>query len=333
MARSLFVCAWLAAIMLLGGAITGCDSSGSAVQPPAGHGAERTLSGADASRGGTPGLCPGVVSDSRWMEWCGTFSPDGTEYYFYRYFGDSPSQMFVTTLADGVWTSPEPCAFTGEYSASEPHLTFDDQSLYFDWQRKASGPAATPEYYFVRRTADGWSEPEYAGQGMFMSSTRAGDIYVTDMSDHGFRKTYLARVDTDAGAFKGYERLDIQPYYGVQAHPGVAPDGSYMLFDVDGGSHLFVSFRQADGTWGEGIDLTKHGFDPLAGGGYVSPDGEYVFFALKDDIWWVDAEVIENLPWPESPAPSPGPSHQCSSLMPGLWNPGGLANSAWENCG
>ena len=43
---------------------------------------------------------------------------------------------------------------------------------------------------FVRRTADGWSEPEYAGQGMFMSSTRAGDIYVSDMSDHGFRKTY-----------------------------------------------------------------------------------------------------------------------------------------------
>ena len=72
------------------------------------------------------------------------------------------------------------------------------------------------------------------------------------------------------------------------------PDGSYLLFDVDG-SYLFASFRKADGTWGDAMDLTKHGFDPLAGGATVSPDGKYLFFALKDDIWWVDSRVIEEL--------------------------------------
>jgi len=64
---------------------------------------------------------------------------------------------------------------------------------------------------------------------------------------------------------------------------------------VEGGSYLFVSFKNQDGTWGEAIDLTEHGFDPLAGGAYISPDGKYLFFALRDDIWWVDIKVIENL--------------------------------------
>ena len=244
-------------------------------------------------------FAPGIVSDPRFMDWCGTFSPDGTEYYFYRYFGDSPSKILVTRLVDGRWTSPEPCAFTGESSAAEPCLTFDNQTLYFNWKVAVAGGEpgyqAEAEYYFVERTADGWSEPRHAGQGMFMSSARDGQIYTTDMSLRATGKTYLARVERDDGVFKAYERLSIEPYYGSQAHPGIAPDGSYILFDVDGGSHLFVSFKQADGTWGEAIDLTKHGFDPLAGGAYVSPDGEYLFFALRDDIWWVDAKVIESL--------------------------------------
>ena len=244
-------------------------------------------------------FAPGIVSDTRFMEWCGTFSPDGTEYYFYRYFGDSPSKIFATMLVDGRWTPPEPCAFTGESSAAEPHLTFDNQTLYFNWKVAVAGGEpgyqAEAEYYFVERTADGWSEPLQAGQGMFMSSTRDGQIYTTDMSSRATGKTYLAKVERDDGVFEAYERLSIEPHYGSQAHPGIAPDGSYILFDVDGGSHLFVSFKQVDGTWGEAIDLTKHGFDPLAGGASVSPDGKYLFFALRDDIWWVDIKVIESL--------------------------------------
>ena len=275
---------------------------------PASNGTSPTTTGPGASGPylgqEPPGMqaeifAPGIVSDARFMEWCGTFSPDGTEYYFYRYFGDSPSEIFVTRMVDGLWSATEPCTFTGESSAAEPHLTFDNQTLYFNWKvavaEGESGYQGEAEYYFVERTADGWSEPRHAGQGMFMSSTSDGQVYTTDMSSRATGKTYLAKVERDDGVFTAYERLSIEPYYGSQAHPGIAPDGSYILFDVDGGSHLFVSFKQADGTWGEAIDLTKHGFDPLAGGAYVSPDGKYLFFALKDDIWWVDIKVIDSV--------------------------------------
>jgi hypothetical protein len=80
-----------------------------------------------------------------------------------------------------------------------------------------------------------------------------------------------------------------------QAHPCVAPDGSYLLFDVRGGNYLYFCSKMPDGTWGEAIDLTRHGFDPMAGGAYASPDGKYLFFHLNGDIWWVNINVIENL--------------------------------------
>jgi hypothetical protein len=148
----------------------------------------------------------------------------------------------------------------------------------------------------VARTATGWSTPQYAGQGMFLSSSRDGQLYITDMSYLKTQgRTNLARVSTDIGIFSPYEKLNVPNLYGIPAHPCIAPDGSFILFDVNHGSHLFVSFVKDDGTWGESIDLTEHGFDHLAGGAYVSPDGKSLFFGLSDDIWWVDIKTIESL--------------------------------------
>jgi hypothetical protein len=241
-------------------------------------------------------FAPGIVSDPSLFEYCGTFSPDGNEYYFNRISEDSQHMLLFTKVVDGQWTAPEQLALTAGYTAGEPHVTFDNKRLYFMWQRPApEDKPGWPAYWVVERTANGWSEPQYAGQGMFLSSSLDGQIYTTDMSSSKTnRKTYLARVTTADGVFTNYERLAIPNLSGSYAHPCIAPDGSYLLFDVDG-SHLFVSFRKADGTWGDAIDLTTRGFDPMAGGPYISPDGKYLFFGLKDDIWWVDSEVIEEL--------------------------------------
>jgi Tol biopolymer transport system component len=249
----------------------------------------------------TPGMepevfAPGIVSGSD-FEYSGTFSPDGNEYYFYRFYEDlQEGRILFSQITNGNWTTPEQLAFTGEYGASEPHLTFDNKRLYFMWKHPVPpGQPAFPAYFFVERTPNGWSEPKYAGQGMFLSSSRDGQLYTTDMSQHTYGMTYLAKVTVNDGLFTNYEKLPIQTRPGSQAHPCIAPDGSYLLFDVNGGQYLYVSFKNVDGTWGEAIDLTEHGFDRQAGGAYVSPDGKYLFFSLRGDIWWVDIKVIENL--------------------------------------
>ena len=255
--------------------------------------------------GTTPEVfAPGIVSRPDSTEFSGTFSPDGTEYYFYRVSVDSSSTILFSTLLDGEWTAPEQLPATAGYDAYTPHLTLDNQRLYFGWRHPApEGQPGSPSeigIYVLRRTQAGWSEPDFAGEGMFPSSSRDGQMYVTDLSSRDSNgQTYLARIALQGDRFADYERLPIDSGWGSQAHPCIAPDGSYLLFDVQGGAHLYVSFRNADGSWGDAIDLTQHGFDRLAGGAYVSPDGKYLFFALRDDIWWVDASVIEALRPPE----------------------------------
>jgi hypothetical protein len=243
---------------------------------------------------------PGIVSIPRFNEYSGTFSPDHTEYYFYRFSSTTLSILLFSRLVNGKWTAPEECAFSRGYGASEPLLTSDSRRLYFMWNRPVEqgqpGYGQNIKYYFVERTADGWSTPRYAGPGMFMSSDRDGRLFVTDISSLPVDgRSYLSRVTTSDGLFTGFETLNIQPYFGRQAHPCIAPDGSYILFDVTDGSHLFISFRKPDGSWGEAIDLAKHGFDLKAGGATISPDGHYLFFSLSGDMWWVDIKVIETL--------------------------------------
>ena len=252
-----------------------------------------------------PGLtpeifAPGVVSIPGATEYSGSFSPDGNEYYFYRFSENSPARILFSAVVDGKWTAPEPAAFAKGYPAFEPHITFDNKKLYFGWGHPLpdgeSGDPNIPGTWVTNRTADGWSSPMYAGQGMFVSSSRDGSVYTTDMSSRNIDgTTSLAHVITKHGRFTGFERLAIQSHAGNQAHPCIAPDGSYLLFDVEGGNHLFVCFKRADGNWGEAIDLVSHGFDPKAGGAYISPDGKYLFFHLRGDLWWVDVKVFEGL--------------------------------------
>lgn len=251
-----------------------------------------------------PGLeprlfAPGFVSNPDSNEYSGSFSPDGSEYYFYRFSDGSPSRLLFSQLVDGQWTVPEEPGFSAGMTAYLPYVTLDNQRLYFattDYPVPSSHPARLPAYVFVERTPNGWTQPQYAGQGMFISSTRDGQIYTTDMSSRNLDgKTYLAKVTVSDGMFTDYERLPIEASWGRQAHPCIALDESYVIFTVNDGSHLYVSFQKADGSWDEAIDLTQHGFDPQAGGPYISPDGKYLFFALDGDIWWVDIGVVENL--------------------------------------
>jgi hypothetical protein len=241
-------------------------------------------------------FAPGIVSDPDSSEYSGSFTSDGSEYYFCRFSQTSGSVLLFSKATDGRWSAPEQLALTAEYTAFEPYVTVDNQRLYFAWGHPVSPGQPQFPYFFAERTQDGWSEPRCAGQGMFLSSSQDGQLYTTDMSSRDVDgKTYLAKITVTDGVFTDYERLPIETPWGNPAHPCIAPDESYILFDVERGNHLFISFKQADGTWGEPIDLTHHGFDPMAGGAYISPDGKYLFFSLNKDIWWVDIKAIENL--------------------------------------
>jgi hypothetical protein len=250
----------------------------------------------------TPGVNPevfakGIISVPEAHYCTISFSGEMDEFYIYRTNG-SKAEVLFSKIDNGIWAPLEEVSFTRGYKAMEPHITYKGDMIFFIWDKPLpTGEQETPFKIWVsKRTPEGWNEPVYGGVGMFVSSDREGNIYTTDMTSvMTTGKTYLAKVKTENGKFIAYEKLQILEYYGSQAHPCIAPDGSYILFDLDSGHHLFVSFKKKDGTWENAIDLAKHGFDVMAGGASITPDGKYLFFNLQGQLMWVDIKVVTDL--------------------------------------
>lgn len=252
------------------------------------------------SPGMTPEIfAPGIISRPDSHEFGCTFSSDGKEFYYTSGRG-ALSEIWCSRVENGVWTPPEQVKFSEGYFAHEPHVTFDGKKLFFGSKRPQPGNKEAEQYgiWFTEKEKNGWSEAKFAGQGTQVSSTRDGKLYVTDNS--GPEDGYLSRVTMADGRFVKYERLldgieKLRPKYTRIAHPCIAPDDSYIVFDVEGGSHLFVSFKNSNGTWNEPVDLADHGFNEEDGIASISPDGKYLFFGRNQDIYWVDTKIIGKL--------------------------------------
>lgn len=242
-----------------------------------------------------PGLnpeifAPGFISSPEHRELGGcAVSSDGKEYYFTRDV-DNNWVLLVSRWEKDGWTEPKPVKFSAGYTALEPHITYDNQRIFWVWRgREDKG------MYMAKRTSKGWSKPEYAGPGMMVSSTREGQLYVTDIQVEPNR---IVSVSLENERFTKYTRLqgEIVRFQNEtrSAHPCIAPDGSYLIFDKNG-TYFYASFRTENNEWTEPIDLTKNVFNPNAGIATISPDGEYLFFGQNDDIYWVSTEVIKRL--------------------------------------
>jgi hypothetical protein len=275
-----------------------CDA---VAREQAGKGSHRSLLTGPYLGQKPPGLtpevfAPGIVSSADFIDFKGAFSPDGQEYYFYRHaLPEVLPVLLFTRIENGAWTKPAPLPIAQGARTSHPCVSLDNQWLFFYWQFPSEQNRPTG-FYASPRSDAGWSAPHYAGPGMYLTCDNTGRFYTTESVWGDQPKHYLASMTFSQGRFSRPERLTIQPHYENQTHPCIAPDGSYIIFDinVENGS-LFVSFKDNDGNWGEAIDLTKHGFKPDSRGAYISPDGQYLFFSVDGDIWWVSSKVIEAL--------------------------------------
>ncbi len=238
-----------------------------------------------------PGVSPkvfaaGIVSVLGSNDFCASFSPDGKEFYFNR-----GMTIMVCRLEKDGWTAPEPAAFNGGYRNHTAHLAFDGTRLFFGGSR----PPQPYGIWLTERTAAGWSEPRRMWDGMYATSARNGNIYFGDetLSPPGIVRTRLvdgryAEPEAQAMAF-GNSNPRIRAIF----HPGIAPDESYIVFDDNNGLH--VSFREADGSWGNAVSLGEILKERVATIPSISPDGEYLFYASHYDLYWVSTRILERL--------------------------------------
>jgi len=254
--------------------------------------------------GVTPKLfAPGLISTQGHFEFACTFSPDGKEFYFTRRNDDGGvNVVMISKWRESGWTAPDTADFSRAGWNNEPHYTPDGQKLYFGTTRVKPG-ADQPSYgiWVMDRMGESWSTPEFATDGMYVSATNDGSIYLTDIS--GQTEGGIVKMIQKGGVFEKPVRLGggvNHPTNGI--HPYVHPDEEFLLFDCyrkdsfGGEGDLYVSFRDDDGNWSDALNLGEDvngiGIDFCA---TVSPDGKYIFYTKNRDIYWVSTKILETL--------------------------------------
>lgn len=216
------------------------------------------------------------------------FTPDMKEFYFVRYDEDDQPSMIVYTYQNGEWKD----SITGP-RVGEPFITPDGKTMHLGRR-------------YMERTARGWSEVQSLGTPyedmriMRMTASARGTYFFDTAGEEPIRYSIL--TDGKRGEPQTLD-IDLGIY---NAHPWIAPDESYLIWDDQreegfGKADLYISYRQADGSWGPAINLgDKINTEQSDSYPTITPDGKYMLFNRmidKDnvDIYWVDASFIEEL--------------------------------------
>lgn len=208
---------------------------------------------------------PSVISTAD-VEYGGTFSPDGSEFYFVRAegkwgTGSLASTIYYSKLEKGKWSDPVVASFSGQYDDSDPHLTEDGHSLYFISSRPATDSVQSADIWKVTKGEDGrWSEPyrlddpinsnhqEYspfttASGDLYFASDRPGgfgqgDLYVAHQQDGEF--TTPINLGSSLNSAQGEWNLSLDR------------DGNTLLFEASGRpknqssyGDLYISYRDS----------------------------------------------------------------------------------------
>lgn len=231
-------------------------------------------------------FAPGIISTKGSNEFCASFSPDGSEFYFNR-----GMTIMVCRLQKEGWTAPEPASFNERYRGHEAHLAFDNKRMFF-------GSARPPQPYGIwltERTSTGWSEPRRMWDGMYATLVKNGHIYygVEFPSPAHIVMTMLVDTGYVSPIKQAIEFADPKLESRSIFHPAIAPDESFLIFDDNKG--LYVSFKENDGLWGKAISLSNSLKEHDATIPAISPDGEYLFYASQGDLYWVSNRILEKL--------------------------------------
>jgi len=260
-----------------------------------------------------------------------------------RYFGQKPPDLIPQMFAPGIIASEEGFAGSVKFSPDMKEIYFNKKGGKYkdftplviryendNWQDESVTDLIFPVFsrdgniiykgnQYKERTESGWSEFKSLGapfddkiiMGISISAQK------TIFFDHYARGTrgdisYSRLID---GKYEPSQKLGKHINNGKPlAHLYIASDESYLLWDAirEGGygnSDLYISFKQADGSWGKSINLgAQINTEAVEGGPRVTPDGKYLTFhrggsKVTEDgsrevfgsPYWVDAQVIENL--------------------------------------
>lgn len=253
-------------------------------------------------------FAPGIISTES-IEFGGTFSPDGEEFFFTRRDEENKfnNKIFYSKRINGTWSEPKPTSISNNLSEFEPHISPNGKILYFaSTRKKPLNFRRKGEIWKVEKKKSSWTKPEYLKSvinkyfGRSVTSTTDGTLYFTAYVNNTYgiyRSENINSIQQDPELLP----LEIN-YLADVSHPFIAPDESYLLFDSrQEGTNctcLYISFRKENGEWtlAEKLrpEINATATENCPG---ISPDGKFLFFSREGNIYWVSTDVIKK---PES---------------------------------
>ncbi|WOE76224.1 hypothetical protein [Alterisphingorhabdus coralli] len=257
-------------------------------------------------------FAPGLISLDDERELNSVFSPDGKIFMFSRVVNGVFKMFYSRLRDDDSWQEPRMAALSKTYPGhSEVDMVFspDGDWLYFISDRPLKGYSLERHNIWRSKvTPNGLLTPEplgpeinTAGHDLYPMLVGDGSLYYSANGEEtiGARDSYRAQYSN--GTFE--TPVNLGPAINSDMDEGdiyVSPDESYIIHvsssrpDGLGDGDLYISFKQADGSWGQGVNMgptiNTAGIDycPM-----VTPDGKYLFFTRGNDIMWVDAAIID----------------------------------------
>ncbi|MBC8391867.1 MAG: PD40 domain-containing protein [Deltaproteobacteria bacterium] len=235
-------------------------------------------------------------------------SIDGKEFYFSRRVNDTDKILVLKQDEDNKLILDTATFFT-KYFGFEPHFS-QNSKLYFTRFAPTPGglknnknlnrrekEAQMVNIWVSEKDGNRWGEPKFAVNGMYATTLADGTIYTTNIHENSLG---IIRYKFADGNYSEGENLALDTnLLSAAAHPCIAPDESYIIFDSKvtnnpDNDDLFICFRQKDGSWskafnlGEKINTLSTEMCPA-----LSPDNKYLFYHSQGDIYWVDIKIID----------------------------------------
>ncbi|WP_298313252.1 hypothetical protein [uncultured Aquimarina sp.] len=259
-----------------------------------------------------PGLqpeifAPNIISKPSEYEFGSVFSKDGKEFFFGVDINGKP-EIRYTRLEKDSWIVPKTIISHPLYSGNDPFLSPDETELYFISNRTLTGKGNKKDIdiWYVKKEENGWSDPINAGSAInsdaneyYISFTDSGTMYFSSNHNSENDNFDIYASKKINGEFQEPKKLsDAVNTKSYEADVFVAPDESYIVFCATrkeglGRGDLYISFKNEDGSWtisrnmGASINTKGHELCP-----FVTKDGKYFFYTSNQDIYWVDASII-----------------------------------------
>ncbi|MBO0320848.1 PD40 domain-containing protein [Muricauda sp. CAU 1633] len=246
-------------------------------------------------------------------EYNGTFSTDGTQFF---YTTDVPENAYITYTqmqADSTWSKPKIAPFSKDYAEYDPLFSPDGTRLYYSSRRPKNGNQNSGIWY-VERKDSFWNEPTYVrltgdmNEEYYSSLTNNGVLYFNIWS-----RGDIYKAEKKDSVYEVEPLPETINKGGDKGDPFISPNEDYLIFrgydNSLGRGDLYISFN-IDGHWtepenmGAPINSEAHEICP-----WVSPDGKLFVFASdrildgnskpynsgKSNVYVMSADFIQKL--------------------------------------